>query len=290
MHDLKNELKVLQDNYLTENSESNEKQELCALKQKVKSLEVENKFFRNDAVSKQNLIDSLLEHNSNLLNRNCCRVIQDTQSNVQSGINTDVSDNHSNNHGVNTITNKKNNKQTTSYKKNDKTTVHKDSNDSNLIKRQSANSSTVKKEVFIIGDSMIKFVNGQNFSRNDSVKVRGHPGATTDHFIDYVRPTVRKKPNLIILHSETNDIHNNVNTLQKIRKVISSIKEYDTDDNIKIALSSIIHRSGHDFEDKINETNRKLENLWKGKGIIFINNSNIDSTCLNRSKLHLNKS
>ena len=74
-----------------------------------------------------------------------------------------------------------------------------------------------------------------------------------------------------------------------MRKVISSIKEYDTDDNIEIAWSRIIHRSDHDFEDKINETNIKLENLRKGKGMIFINNSNIDSTCLNRSKLHLNK-
>ena len=43
VYDLKNELKVLQDNYLTENSESNEKEELCTLKQKVKPLEVENK-------------------------------------------------------------------------------------------------------------------------------------------------------------------------------------------------------------------------------------------------------
>ena len=137
VYDLKNELKVLQDNYLTENSESNEKEEICALKQKVKSLEVENKFLRNDVVSKQNLIDSLLEHNSNLLNHQCCRVIQDTQSNVRSGINTDVTDNHSNNHGVNTITNEKTNKQTTSYKKNNKTTVHKDNDDSNLNKRHS---------------------------------------------------------------------------------------------------------------------------------------------------------
>ena len=135
MYDLKNELKVLQDNYLTENSESNEKEEICALKQKVKSLEVENKFLRNDVVSKQNLIDSLLEHNSNLLNHQCCRVIQDTQSNVRSGINTDVTDSHSNNHGVNTITNDKTNIQTTSYKKNDETTVYRDSSGSNLIKR-----------------------------------------------------------------------------------------------------------------------------------------------------------
>ena len=54
MYDLKNELKVLQDNCLTENSESNGKEEICALKQKVKSLEVENKFLRNNIVSKLN--------------------------------------------------------------------------------------------------------------------------------------------------------------------------------------------------------------------------------------------
>ena len=101
---------------------------------------------RNNVVSKQNLIDSLLEHNSNLLYHQCCRVIQDAQSNVRSGINTDVTDNHSNNHGVDTITNEKINKQTNSYKKNDEKTVHKDSDDSNLIKRHSANGSTVKKE------------------------------------------------------------------------------------------------------------------------------------------------
>ena len=49
---------------------------------------------------------------------------------------------------------------TTSHKKNDKTIVHRDNDDGNLIKQQLANSSTVKKEVFIIGNSMIKYVNG----------------------------------------------------------------------------------------------------------------------------------
>ena len=136
---------------------------------------------RNDVVSNQNLVDSLLEHNSNLLNHRYCRIIQDlTLANVQSGTNTDKIDNHSNNHGVNTITNKKTNNQTTYCKKNDKTTVYRDNDDSNLIERQSANSSVVKKEVFIIGDSMIKYVNGRKVSRNNPVKVRSHPGAATD--------------------------------------------------------------------------------------------------------------
>ena len=44
------------------------------------------------------------------------------------------------------------------------------------------------------------------------------PGVTTDDFIDYVRPTVRKKPNLIVVHTGTNDIQNNANTFKKYRK------------------------------------------------------------------------
>ena len=142
--------------------------------------------------------------------------------------------------------------------------------------------------MLIKGDWMIKYVNGREVSGNNWVKVRSHPQATTDNFINYVQLTFRKNPNLIIIHTGTNDIQNNVNTLQKISKIISSVKEYDTDDNIKVALSSINHQSEHDFQDYVNGTNRKLENLCKGKGVVFINNSNIDSTCLNRSKLHLN--
>ena len=35
---------------------------------------------------------------------------------------------------------------------------------------------------------------------------------------------------------------------------------------------------------------KKLENLCKGKGMRFIDNGNIKSSSLNKSKLHLNKS
>ena len=115
---------MLQYNYLTENPDSTEKEEIYALKQKVKTLQIENKFLRNDIVSRQNVMNFLLEHNSNLLIHQYCRVIQDTKFNVRSGINTDVSDNHSNNDGVHTICNEETNKQTSSYKKNDKTTVN----------------------------------------------------------------------------------------------------------------------------------------------------------------------
>ena len=44
--------------------------------------------------------------------------------------------------------------------------------------------STSKKEIMIVGDSMFQHVNGRDVSRDDSVKIRCHAGATTDDIID----------------------------------------------------------------------------------------------------------
>ena len=104
----------------------------------------------------------------------------------------------------------------------------------------------------IVGDSMIKHVN-----RDDSVKIRFHPGATTDDIIDYI--------DLIIIHTDTNDIQNKVNTLQKVRKVITTIKEIAVHNEVQSAFWGFIHHNDQGFEEKIKEINRKLENLSKGK-------------------------
>ena len=90
----------------------------------------------------------------------------------------------------------------------------------------------------------------------------------------------------MVILSGTNNVTYKVNTLQKIRKVI---KENDVNNKIGIVLSSVIHRDDQDLEDEINKLNKKLENLCKGKGMRFIDNSNIKSSSLNKSKLHLNK-
>ena len=146
---------------------------------------------------------------------------------------------------------------------------------------------TSKKEIIIVGDSMIKHVNGREVSRDNSVKIRCHPDATIDDILDYVRVTAHKKPDMIIIHTSTNDIQNKVNILQKVRKVITTIREIDVNNEIQIAFSSVIHHDDQDFKEEIN---RKFENFCMSKGIKFINNNNIDGSCLNRSKLHLNKS
>ena len=45
-------------------------------------------------------------------------------------------------------------------------------------------------------------------------------------------------------------------------------------------MSSVTYRDDLDVEDENNELNKKLENLCKGKGMRFIDNSNIKRTAL----------
>ena len=78
----------------------------------------------------------------------------------------------------------------------------------------------------IVGDSMIKHVNGCEVSRDDSGKIRCHLGATTDDIIDYVRPTSRKKPDVIIIHTGTNEINKiKLTSLKKLERSLVPLKK-----------------------------------------------------------------
>ena len=72
-------------------------------------------------------------------------------------------------------------------------TKHNDKRSQSEHKDEVRDNKTPKKDIVIIGDSMIKYVNGREIS--SSVKIRSHPGATTEDLIDYVRPTTARKKN-----------------------------------------------------------------------------------------------
>ena len=63
----------------------------------------------------------------------------------------------------------------------------------------------------------------------------------------------------------------------------------DCSENTQVLLSGIINREDGNYIDKISEINTKMASYREGQGRIFINNNNIDGTCLNRGRLHLNK-
>ena len=163
---------------------------------------------KDDIFNKQKLIDKLLENNNKLIDHQSHHV---PGQYIQSGsVNGSRSPNDRKHKPVD------NNSPQVKLREN--------KNPNNKENHGVINSAS-KKETIIVGDSMIKHVNGCEVSRDNSVKIRCHPGATTDDIIDYVRPTARKKPDMIIIHTGTNDIQNKVNTLQKIRKAITTIKK-----------------------------------------------------------------
>ena len=53
---------------------------------------------------------------------------------------------------------------------------------------------------------MLKNITGSGISRDHTVKILAHPGATTVDMIDYIKPELRHKPDIIILHCGKNDI------------------------------------------------------------------------------------
>ena len=145
------------------------------------------------------------------------------------------------------------------------------------------------KDVFIVGASMIKNITGTGISRENIIKMRPHPGATTIDICDYIKPELRQKPDVVIVHCGTNDIPNNINTVKKIKKLVKEIEENNHENIPQVVISSIIKRYDQDYNEKIQSINDKLQWSSTSKGLSFIDNYNFDKSCLNKGKLHLNR-
>ena len=144
-----------------------------------------------------------------------------------------------------------------------------------------------RKNVFIIGDSMIKGLAERGILKDHNVKVRPQPGCTTEAIEDHVKPILRKNPDAIIIHSGTNDVTNDKPTKKKIKKVVKLIE--DTNPAIQVIISGLIHREDPEVNDEIASINNQLESYCNSKNFLFVNNDNMKSSCLAKDKLHLNK-
>ena len=66
-----------------------------------------------------------------------------------------------------------------------------------------------RKSVVILGDSMVKHLNGWEMSKkikNCKVYVRSFPGAKVQCMDDYKKPSIRDEPDHFIVHFKTNDL------------------------------------------------------------------------------------
>ena len=96
------------------------------------------------------------------------------------------------------------------------------------------------------------------------------------------------KPKSIIVHVDTNDLTNDVNLLNNVKKIVNKKKKKSP--NTKLRFSDIIIRT-----DKKNlgkpriDTNARLKNFCKQRNLDLIVNSNLKENHLAKKKLHLNR-
>ena len=67
-----------------------------------------------------------------------------------------------------------------------------------------------------------------------------------------------------------------------------AMKTRNTYQNARIGISSLTHREDINVSMKQSEVNNKLKEMAHRNNFDFIDNSHIDGSCLNSSKLHLN--
>ena len=114
------------------------------------------------------------------------------------------------------------------------------------------------------------------------------PGGTSEKNTDQLDDLIKRKPDDLIVHVGTNDIANNGNLLNNVKKTFGKVSKDSPCTHL--AFSSIIVRKyKKNLEKIIIETNARLENYCLQKCLRYIENSGIKEVFRDKKRLHLNK-
>ena len=168
--------------------------------------------------------------------------------------------------------------------------------DNHSSDKKSNNSSTSviseKKNIVILGDSMIKHVNGYEMPKkleNCKVHVKSFSGSKIQCMKDHMKPSMRERPDHNIVHVGTNDL-NSDRPSDLITKSIVDLAITLKNNSQNVSVSNIIMRNDN-FNEKAMEVNGYLNQLCIEKNIFLVDRTKtIRSRNINRSKLHLSKS
>ena len=100
---------------------------------------------------------------------------------------------------------------------------------------------------------------------------------------------MRKKPDAIIIHTGTSGLTNDVDTMNRVKSITKIIEEMKGGGDIQVRFLGITERRDHDLGEKIKDINERLKSFYNSKGFLFIDNSSIDESSLNKSLLHLSR-
>ena len=152
------------------------------------------------------------------------------------------------------------------------------------------NQSEKRKEVFIVGDSILKNLQGRKISRSAKVKVSSFPGCTTMDMRDHIKPILRRNPDAIVMHVGTNSLRSSASVRDCAEEIVNLATMISNESSADLAISGIIPRSDDEvLAVKVSGVNKILKTFCSQNGWGFVDHSNISPEHdLNRSGLHLN--
>ena len=106
---------------------------------------------------------------------------------------------------------------------------------------------------------------------------------------DYIKPLLRKKPDEIILHVGTNDIKDNSKMAEVVAAGILNLGNQIKDSLPCTIKRMYIGKDKANIQNKIKTVNDILKWVTSQNKWTYIDNTNLDYTCLNRGGLHLNR-
>ena len=165
-------------------------------------------------------------------------------------------------------------------------------------KTQNRSQSRSKRTAVIMGDSLVKNINGWELKEKCGIQgmnifVKNFNGATIRDMHSYAQPSIERKPNLILLHSGTNDLSLKIDGKEKtevqIAEEIIDLAKSISDNGIEVVISGLITR-GDRYESRRKRVNFVLQDLCSQNDFAFLEHNNIHANQhLNRSLIHLNR-
>ena len=148
-----------------------------------------------------------------------------------------------------------------------------------------------KRSIAILSDSMLKDVEAfkmrEALGGNDKIYIKTFSGATVHDMEYYIKPSLRYKNNLLIIHTGTNSLRTATGAEDIANEIVNLAKSMKNESN-EIMISGIILRRDR-FDMKGLKVNDFLKTLCIVNNIHLINHFNISSVRhLNAGGLHLN--
>ena len=159
----------------------------------------------------------------------------------------------------------------------------KDSNQNAISSDNSTNNFTT----VLLGDPIIK--QGWKLGKkvDDRVVVKYFSGATTSDMKHYLKPTLEKNPQQILLHVGTIDLRDqNPNVI--VDNLVELARKIESETIARIILSELVTRSDNVSSDSVKTVNKKLKKLCNQNNWRLVQHQNIPINDLNQSGLHLN--